>query len=1053
MRRLTNCRKYVSKACCLVLLLFIIPGALISQKLVTGKVTDSKTAASLAGVAVREKGTTKGVSTDDDGNFSITVKSDKSVLLISYVGYNEKQITVGSATDLSGITLEQDEKALDDVVITVGYQNVKRRTNTAAVGSVRGKDIENTPYASFDQMLQGRVAGLTVLSTSGEPGANNIVNIRGTTSLTEGGVSTPLYVIDGIVYDVNDMPTTYGNSNPLTGINPNDIESIDVLKDASASAIYGARAANGVILVRTKKPKSGKPQFRVSAYSGISDRPALKPVVVGALERRLKMDLLRAGGDYSNISNGAINLFLTDSLNPAFNNNVDWQGLFLQKAMVTNFDASIAAAEEKYAYRVSFNYYNEEGVMKGYGLTRMSPRLFLMMKPAKNVQVTNNVFMSFGEALHGSGDGGRYPFSAWGFPSSFWALSTSDMLSYTGRLDANRDDDRSNSINGNTKVEVTLLPGLSVSSTFDYNFNFNRRDWLYSSAVNGSGLSQGINNNINTRRWELTNLVTYVKSINDHSFTALVGQASESQTNNYSYISGTGVPIESIKTIVGVPSGPNLYANSGIDERSRLSWFGRVSYNYKSKYILDLNFRADASSRYGKENRWGQFPAISGGWIISDEDAFKPLKSVVSFLKFRGSYGITGIDPGSYYAQYQTLVNTANYYNSRLGINYGDITTYNGTTVTYPNYTTTAADKAISWEQSPQYNVGADLGLFKDRINITADWYVRDSKEKVFDVAVPVTTGYTLVSSNFVNLRNTGVEVSVNANMLPRNWKLKWNLNANAAFNKNYITKLPDGGRDFYYGPPWMQRSLSVGQPLFSFQVWQVDGVYANQSDVPVDPLTGNRMRWDNANGPFFGAGDPARRDMNGDYIINSLDKVSMGNPNPDVVGGLSNTFTYKGLSLDVLCTFITGRSLWNGYLSDRLQDAGTSNPYFVWGGSAGPAMDFNGRTFWQQPGDVSTYPALITNTVDKWHIGQSMFVEDASFFRMKRVSLSYGLPEKLIKRLKFSQFRFFGMLDNVFVLSNATVPDPEAVEPNGYSGGNDYPIPKKFTLGIDLSF
>jgi TonB-linked SusC/RagA family outer membrane protein len=1052
MKKPTDCKRFIPRLLGM-LLLFTLPFFAMAQKAITGKVIDKKTSAPMAGVAVREKGTTKGVTTEDDGSFKLTVKSEKAVLLISYVGFKEQSVIVGSGSIVSTIAMEEDEKALDDVVITVGYQNVKRRTNTAAVGSIKGKEIENTPYVSFDQMLQGRVAGLTVLSTSGEPGAKNIVNVRGSTSLTEGGISAPLYVIDGMVFDVNDMPTTYGNTNPLTAINPNDIESIDVLKDASASAIYGARAANGVILVRTKRPKSGKPQFRVTAYKGVSDKPALKPVVTGALERRMKMDLLRNGGAYNQISSGNISPFLTDSLNPAFNNNVDWQGLFLNKASVTNIDASVAATEEKYGYRISFNYYNETGVMKGYGAKRLAPRLFLMMKPAKNVTISNNVFMSFNQSLHGSGDGGRYPFNAWGFPSSFWGLTEADMNSYNGRLSASRDDDRSSSINGNTKVEVTLAPGLIASSTLDYNFNFNRRDWLYSAALNPSGVSQGINNSINTRRWELTNLLTYYKTIGDHSFSALVGQGSEAQTNNTSYISGTGVPVEAIKTIVGVPSGPNLYADTRLEERSRLSWFGRISYNYKGRYLLDLNYRRDASSRYGKDNRWGSFPAISGGWIVSDEKFFSPLKNIVSFMKFRGSYGVTGVDPGSYYAQYQTLINTANYFNSRLGINGGDITTYNGTTVTYPNYTQTAADKAITWEQSPQGNVGFELGLFKDRINVTADWYARDSKKKVFDVAVPVTTGYTQVSSNFVSLRNTGIEVSVTADMLPRKWPLKWNLNANIAYNKNYVTKLPDGGRDFYYGLPWMRRSLSIGQPLFVFQVWNVDGVYASNSDVPVDPLTGSRMRWNNPNGPVFSAGDPARRDMNGDYVINDLDKVSMGNPNPDVIGGFTNTFSYKGLSLDVLCTFIRGRNLWNGYLSDRLQDAGTDNPYAVWGGSAGPAMDFNGATFWQKPGDVATYPSLITNPVDKWHIGQSMFVEDASFFRMKRVSLSYMIPEKWSKKAKMGQVRFFGMLDNVFVLSNATVPDPEAVEPNGYSSGNDYPIPKKWTLGIDVSF
>ena len=1022
----------------------------VSAQSITGTVTDDN-GEGVSGASVVEKGFPKnGTLTDGSGKFTLDLKGKTIMVVITSIGYERAEVKVSSGQS-NNIVLKTSNSSLDEVV--VGYQSVKRRTTTSAISSIKGKDIENTPAISFDQMLQGRVAGLTVLSTSGEPGSRNIVNVRGSTSLSENGVSAPLYVIDGMVFDVNDMPGTYGNSNPLAAINPNDIESIDVLKDASASAIYGARAANGVILVKTKRPRSGKPEYRITAYRGISDKPALKPVITGVKERQIKMELLRAGGEYARIRDGNLSLFLTDSLNPVFNNNVDWQGLFLQKAFLTNVDASVGASSEKFAYRLSFNYYTEEGVMKGYGATRVAPRLFLQMTPSKNIKISNNIFLGFEKSLHGSGDGGRYPFSAWGFPSSFWQLSANDMKSYTGRLNSTRDDDRTTSLNGNTKVELTIFPGLIASSTLDYNFRFGRRDWLYSGQVNGSGQSRGINNNINSRRWELTNLLTFYKNFGqDHSLSILAGQGAEEQVNNFSYISGTGIPVDAIKTIVGVPSGPNLYANSSLEERSRLSWFGRVSYHYKERYLLDFNYRRDASSRYSKNSQWGSFPAISAGWIVSDENFFEPVKKVVSFFKIRGSYGITGVDPGSYYSKYQSLINTANYYNSRLGLNYGNITTYNGSIVTYPNYNGTAANRNITWEQSPQANLGFELGLLNDRVNITTDVYVRDSKRKIFDVSVPVTTGYTLRQDNFVSLRNSGIEVAVAATIFSPKSEFQWRINANVAYNQNYVTKLPDGGRDFYYGPPWMRRSLSIGQPLFSFQVWKVNGAYANTSDVPVDPLTGNRMRWGWATGPFFAGGDPNRQDMNGDYLIDDLDKITMGNPNPDIIGGFTNTFTYKRFSLDVLCTFISGRSLWNGYLSDRLQDAGTGNPYYVWGGSAGPAMDFNGATFWQKPGDVATYPALITNAVDKWHIGQSMFVEDASFFRMKRVSLSYALPDGMLKKVKLGQVRFFGMLDNVFVLSNATVPDPEAVEPNGYSSGNDYPIPKKYTLGIDIS-
>ncbi len=294
-----------------------------SQVTVTGKVVDKKDNTPVAGATVQVKNSPNVATvTDENGNFSLKVASLNVTLEISFVGFVKQEVKLNNRSSVD-VILEQGERAMDDVVV-IGYQTVQRRKTTAAIATVKGKDFENIPYPTFDQMLQGRVAGLNILSISGEPGANNIVNIRGNTSVdnTGNGISTPLYVIDGIVMDVSDVRTAYGNANPLQAINPNDIESIDVLKDASAAAIYGARAANGVIIIKTKRPKIGKPEIRVSSYVGISTRPAMKKVLVGKDERTLKMDLLYDGGTY--VQRGNISQFLTDSLNPAFNNNTDW---------------------------------------------------------------------------------------------------------------------------------------------------------------------------------------------------------------------------------------------------------------------------------------------------------------------------------------------------------------------------------------------------------------------------------------------------------------------------------------------------------------------------------------------------------------------------------------------------------------------------------------------------------------------------------------------------------------------------------------------------------
>lgn len=1031
-----------------ILFMMIMPILAFAQSKITGTVTDGKNQP-IPGASVKQKGTTNGTSTDNNGNFTLTLKEGSTTLTVSIVGYKAKEISTTGKTKVS-VELIEDDNSLQEVV-AIGYQNIQRKNTAGAISSVKGKDFENTPYSTFDAMLQGRVAGLTILSTSGEPGGNNIVNIRGASNVNLGQTSSPLYVIDGVIYDVNDISSAYGSS-PLQAINPNDIESVDVLKDASASAVYGARAANGVIIVKTKRAIVGAPpQIRLSSYFGIANKPALKPIQTGAAERQLKMDLLYGGnGQYDRLRN--LNMMLTDSLNSAFNNNTDWQGLFLQTGNISNVDASVAGATDKYQYRFSFNRYYEEGVMKGYDITRTTPSLFFQVSPTKNLLVQTNLFVGLTKAKHGQGDGTKYPFTTWGFPSSFWSIGEVEQALYSGRYDELRDDDRTTSLNGNTMAQYTILPGLNLKSTISYNVINNTRSFFTPSLLSGSGQNEASGAIYQTNRWELENTLNYSKSLKSgHNFNALILQGMERNVANETRSRSVGNS-DAVKTVTGIASGPNLSVSNVVQQRSRLSWMGSFVYDYKARYLFQAVYRADASSRYSADNRWGSFPSVSAGWNASEESFFSPIKNIVSYLKLRASYGITGNDPGAYYAQYQSLISNANYQTSVLGNGEGGSqTTYNGTQVLYPDYYGSASATSITWERSPQFNAGIDFGFLKDRITLTADYYIRDSKSKVFDVGVPLTTGYSLLSNNYVDLRNTGIEFTLQTRNLAPSSKFQWTTNFNIAYNDNYITKLPNGGRDFTFGPPWLQQTLSVGEPLFTYKVWDVNGIYSRDSDVPVDPKTGRRIT--QFGGAQFSAGDPARVDQNGDYNIDYLDYVSYGNPNPDITGGMLNSFSYKGFSLDVLVTFISGRSLRNGYLSDKFQDAGTSDPYFLWGPRSGPASNFDVSDFWNKPGDVAKYPGLITNNVDKWHIGQSMFIEDASFLRIKNIRLGYALPQKLTKRLGLNMVRFYGVMDNVKVWSKSTVPDPEAVGADGYSGGNDYPIPKKYTFGIDLTF
>ncbi len=1041
----------------LFLLLFCTSLLAQGQTVVKGRVVDPKDNKPVEGVSVQIRNTKTTTTTDATGSFSLPGVLPNATLVVTYVGYATQEIKVNNRTTLN-ITLLESDKSMDDVVV-VGYQNVKRRNTTAAISSVKGRDIENTPYPSFDAMLQGRVAGLNVLSVSAEPGASGIVNIRGNSSVASstgaanaGGVSAPLYVIDGVVFDVSDIRTVYGNSNPLAAINPNDIESIDVLKDASAAAIYGARAANGVIIVNTKRPKGGKPQIRVGGYVGVITSPSQKPVIVGAEERRLKMDILREQASFA--QQGALSQFLTDSLNPAFNNATDFQSLFFHNALLKNYDFSVAGQSEGMSYRLSLNRYDEEGIQPGYGIQRTTPRLFLSVKPTKTLEFTTDLYMGFIKEQRGDGNNSIVPYNIQTFPSSFWQIDDVTRANYLGKNDKVFDDNRTTSINGNTRGIWKITPNLTFTSSLSFNYGFARRDYLRDRSVVSNNRSDAFLTEYNSRRWEIENYATYNKTFGagkEHSLSFLLGQGAEEQVINSTMANANGIPFDAIRVISGVPNGPNLGVSTNYEARSRVSYFTRASYQFKGKYGLDLSFRRDASSRYAPSSRWGTFPAISGRWNVSDEAFFEPLSNLISFFKVRASFGITGRDPYSYYAQYRQLTTNVSYPTSSLGFGAtGNVITYNGITAVTPNYGSTAPATNITWEKAPQTNLGFDINFLKDRFNLTVDFYNKASKDLIFTVPVPVTTGYTTAQNNYVDLVNQGVEVSLTTNNLPEKSALKWQTNFNVAYNNNFVTKLPDNNRDFTYGPVYLSRILTLGQPVYGFQVFNVTGVYPTTAFVPVDPLTGLRTRI--YGGTQFAGGDNAKQDLNGDYNVDDNDMIVKGNPNTKIYGGITNTLNYKGFSLQVLTTFIIGRSVWNGYLSDKLT-AASNNPPSNFGPLSGPAAEFNNLNLWRRPGDQASLGSLFSTT-DPWTIRSSTFVEDASFFRIKTINFGYTLRDlPLMKRLGVKQIRLYSVLDNLKVFYGANLPDPESIGVDGFTTANGYPTPKKFTLGLDVQF
>ena len=1024
----------------ILLLSFGLPESIFAQTdlvKVTGTVTD-ETNQPVPGVNVLLKGSSNiGTVTDIEGKYTLNIPKD-ATLIFKFVGYKTTEVAVNGKTTVN-LSIQPDVKQLEDVVV-IGYQAIKREKSTAAIASVAGEKIENIPVPSVEMALQGKVAGLNVLNITGEPGAKGIVTLRGNTSIaSQDSRSTPLYVVDGIVMDEGDLgQIDLTGTNPIAGINPNDIESIDVLKDASASAIYGARAANGVIIIKTKTPKAGKPQVRLNGYYGVAMKPTMRSTLVGTAERHLKMDLIYQYLGKPGMEN--VNYWITDSLNPAFNNNTDWQSNVIQKARIQNYDVNVSAYGEKTSYRLSYNFYDEEGTVIGTGFTRNTASLYLNAHPYSFLNLTGNI--RFSEMSRKKTNGSINIFSTWSFPSSFFKLTDEDIENFKGNNLDELDKNLNRDLYANFQANIDFTPYLKWTTSYSFGYSTTRNDYFIPSYRN-NGNAYATSSSGSVKRWEIENYIQYLRSFKEtHNLSVLFGQGAE-----YSYIDnlwgeGNYIASNSIQTIQGVVS-KNSNASSSIEERARLSWFARLSYDYKDKDLVSANWRMDGSSRFGKDNRWGHFPSVSAGWIITKESFF-PENQVADFIKIRGSYGITGNDPAGFYDAYRALTTNVDY---RGG---SGITSYNGSGTIAYDFGSAVTSRELGWEESKQMNFGLDAHFLNKRIILTGDYYIRDSESMIFNYALPVTTGYTEAKNNLVSVRNSGVELQLSLDLLPHNWDWSWTIDANIAMNKNQIKKLPNGNRSIVTGAPWMEWILTVGRPLYEITGWRSNGIYATDDDVPVDPLTGNRMT-------FFGttmqAGDIAVADQNGDYNIDYNDKVSLGNPDPKYYGGINTTVRWKGISLGVFCNYVIKRTFWNGFLSDRMNGGVYSAG--GWGNVSGPALDFGGLKYYTTPGQQADLPTLIaTNHMDNRHIAHEIYTDNGSFFRVKNISMSYEFPTALVNKIKLQRLRVYGYMDNVWVFSKSkTYPDPENINTNGYANGSEYPLPHKFTLGAEITF
>jgi TonB-linked SusC/RagA family outer membrane protein len=1051
-----------------------------NQVTVAGVVKDAS--GPLPGASIVITGSNSGISANASGGFSLKVEKGKSIT-VRMLGYEPQIIIVTSENTNLVVVLKTDPKTLQDVVV-IGYQQVLRKSISAAVTSIDPKTIADIPAPTFDALLQGRVAGLNVQNFSGEPGVSSNVVLRGNTAIsrtvdnntaTASGkaslaraISGPLYVIDGVPQSTEDLAAiNYGSgtgTDVLAGIPISDIQNIDILKDASASAVYGSRGANGVIIITTKKGIAGKTRINFSTYHGITDRPSLDKVVIGAEEVRAKMNLINHYGSYDNLKN--IPQILTDTLNPAFNNANDYRGGIYQTGKVDNYDLAISGGNDLVTFRYGLNYYNEDGIIKRTGLQRYTLNSSVGLNLSSRLKINTQIRFYRVDRPTSLSDlsGGVNPFTGGYYASSPLPASTLYLTQANkdfiyGNTSVSTDQNSNNSISISPTIDWQISDHWLFNTVISYESAGSRRDGYTPGNVRQSGYGYASSFVDNSANYLMSNNIQYSTTLNKvHHINVLLGQNTEYHSYRATDAEADGIPNDQI-SVVKVINKNSSTAYSDLIESGIQTGFLRLNYDFKGRYLLSGVFNADASSKFGPGNRVGYFPSVSAGWIISDEPFMQRTKTWLTLFKLRGSFGITGRQPdgGSNYLSFNSYSIGAGSFSGSTSPQTGQnlSTTYNGVAAISPNFDPNngagVSNKNLTWEHSKQFNIGVDLTFLDGRFNFVADAYVKNTSKGLFTVNLPVTTGFTSIESNAIGTQNRGIELSFIAHYLNPKSKFQWETDFNIAYNQNEITSLPNGGRDIYVG----YVVLRQGQPINEFNLFKQTGIYKTDKDVPVNPVTGAPLSF---YGYPFKGGDPKWQDTNGDGVLDQTDYVPAGNPNPKFTGGFNNVFGYKNWSLSVFCTFTLGRDIYNDYLAGTLShlvptNDGDPNPLHSIANNAFP--DLSGINYWQNPGDNAQYPSLssVSGTRYKYAAVSSAWIENGSYLRVKTVSLSYVFSPEILKSLKVSRIRIYGMVDNLHIFQSKGVPDAEEVDAYGIYNGSGYPIPKKFTMGLDVSF
>ncbi len=1000
------------------------------EHMISGVVTSARDNSPLPGVNIAVKGTTTGTSTDADGRYAVSAPSPQHVLVYSSIGLLTKEIEIGNRTRID-VQLDEEVRGLSEVVV-IGYGQQDRRTLTSAITSIPSESIANLPIPSADQLIQGRASGVQVSANSGEPGSGILVRIRGATSVN--ATSDPLYVVDGVPVTTGNLAQIgagSSNTSALADLNPADIESIEVLKDASATAIYGARAANGVVLITTKRGADQKPLISLDTYYGVTGawkNPDELRVDGPTFERLQNEAAANNWTDrYGSLEapDGRGNPFVLPYPDPDNATNTNWlDEIFRQHAPIRNIDLSIRGGGPRIRYYLSGSRFAQEGLIKPTAFGRTSGRLNLDFDATDKLKIGTSLTYAVtgrNRATNGNDITGALT-TAFFYPSNIPIYNPDgsynkpiweNPVAAVNETDYRMNTDR---LIGNVYAEYELLNGLLLRTSWGLDHTLVDEYRYFNTKLNTGAAVNGLATSVITRdqTWLNENTLSYQLRLGQaHSLAALVGNTVQENTRSLDRASGQQFPNDAFRQLSS--ASVKTEASSTLTQYGLASWFTRLNYDYAGKYLFTVNVRADASSRFGAANRWGVFPSAAVGWRISQEPFMKAIPQV-SNLKLRASYGVTGNQNGI--DNFQSL--------GLWGGQSGGLRGGGGTVpINVPNSPAAYVDAPgfvpnqlenpdLKWETTAQLDLGLDLGLFSDRVGLTFDYYNKQTRDLLLAVPIPRSNGYNQLVQNYGRMENKGFELGITAS--PVRGALDWSLTFNVARNLNKIKKLAapftQFTRDFI--------RLEEGVPLFSFWVHQQLGV---------DPQTGDAI-WNTGSDDVF---DP------------NADRFIVGNAQPDFFGGLTNDLRYKNVDLTVFFQFTYGNEVLN------------YNRYFYeHGGERTTGYTATQLRRWQQPGDQTDVPRMASRNYNT-ALRPSRLVEDGSFLRLKNLSLGYTLPKSVIGKLALSRLRVYVAAQNLLTFTGYSGLDPEvSADASELVGGIDFatmPQPRVLMGGINLSF